>query len=150
MAELVAAEVAAKRMGRLAAVLSLRSVGLPHDLASTLIDVAEALAGPDHRPGDYGLPAGGAGGGAFSLIGEAVLGGLGSVKGGSDLVATILQSLGLPGRDRSALVKLLRDLQDPFPREDVPQTGNPPAGPPPPPPLTPTDPHTTPAPPRAA
>src|SRR5260370_18192548 len=103
MAELVAAEVAAKRMGRLAAVLSLRSVGLPHDLASTLIDVAEALAGPDHRPGDYGLPAGGAGGGAFSLIGEAVLGGVGRVEGVSGLCATLLANLHPPALAPTAL-----------------------------------------------
>jgi len=116
IAELIAAEVAAKRMGRLAAVVSLRSVGLPHDLASTLIDVAEALAGPDHRAGDYGLPAGGAGGGAFGLIAQAVAGGLGGVKSVSDLVGTILASLGLPGRDRAALSRLIRDLQDLFGR----------------------------------
>ncbi len=116
VAELVAAEVTAKRMDRLSALVSLRGVCLPHDLASTIVDLADAIAGPEHRPGDYGLPAGGSGGGAFGLISETVLGGLAGVKSVTDLVATILQSLGLPGRDRTALVKLLRDLQDLFHR----------------------------------
>ncbi len=116
VAELVAAEVAAKRMDRLSALVSLRAVGLPQDLASTLIDLADAIAGPAHRPGDYGLPAGGAGGGAFGLIAQAVAGGLGGVRSVSDLVGTILTSLGLPGRDRAALSRLIRDLQDLFGR----------------------------------
>ncbi len=114
IAELVAAEVTARRTDRLAAFVSLRTLGLPDDLATTLVGLAEAIAGPTARAGEYGMPAGGVVGGAFGAIEQIVLGGLGELKAPGDVVAELLKRLGLPGRDRSALVRLIRDVRDLF------------------------------------
>src|SRR5260370_32679237 len=72
IAALLAQEVALKRAARLDVLTQMRVLGLPQDLASELVDLAEAIAGPSHRPGDYGFPTGGGKGGAF----EAVIGAL--------------------------------------------------------------------------
>jgi len=114
ISELIAQEVQLKRTDRLAALAALRGLGLPHDLASTIVQIAEALGGGTPRAGEYGMPAGGRVTGAFGLIAESVLGGLGSIKSPADAVIELLRTLGLPGRDRSALTSLIRDIRDLF------------------------------------
>ncbi len=114
VAELVAQEVTARRQDRLAALASLRTLGLPDDLVTTLVGLAEAIAGPRALEGGYGMPAGGKVAGAFGAIEELVLGGLGSIKNPADVVAELLGRLGLPARDRAALVRLIRDVRDLF------------------------------------
>ncbi len=114
IAALLATEVELKRAARLDVLTQMRVLGLPQDLASELVDLAEAIAGPSHRPGDYGFPAGGGKGGAFGAVIEAVAGGLQGIPNIPDLVARFLASLGLPGRDRAALTRLIRDLRDLF------------------------------------
>jgi hypothetical protein len=112
IAELVGQEVQAKRTDRLAALLSLRRLGLPHDLVSVVVELAEALAGPTPRPGLYGMPEGGAVGPAFDAIGAEVLRGLGGIGTPSEAVLRLVEQLGLPVRDRPALVRLIRDVRD--------------------------------------
>ncbi len=114
IADLIAQEVQLKRTDRLAALAALRGLGLPHDLASTIVQIAEALGGGTPRAGEYGMPAGGRVTGAFGLVAESVLGGLGSIKSPADAVIELLRTLGLPGRDRSALTRLIRDIRDLF------------------------------------
>ncbi len=114
IAELVAQEVTARRQDRLSALASLRALGLPDDLVTTLVGLAEAVAGPKAIAGEYGMPAGGKVAGAFGAIEELVLGGLGSIKNPADVVAQLLGRLGLPSRDRAALVRLIRDVRDLF------------------------------------
>ncbi len=114
VAQLVAQEVTNRRQDRLAALASLRTLGLPDDLVTTLVGLAEAIAGPRALAGEYGMPAGGKVGGAFGAIEELVLGGLGSIKNPADVVAQLLGRLGLPARDRVALVRLIKDVRDLF------------------------------------
>ena len=114
IAELVAQEVQLKRTTRLEALATLRGLGLPNDLASIIVELAEAIGGPSFTAGDYGLPGGAKFGGSFVQIGEAVLGGLGTVSSPAGLVLEVLRSLGLPTRDRAALTSLIRDLRDLF------------------------------------
>ncbi len=114
IAALIAQEVTARRQDRLSALASLRALGLPDDLVTTLVGLAEAIAGPRALDGEYGMPAGGKVGGAFGAIEELVLSGLGGIKNPADLVAELLGRLGLPSRDRAALVRLIRDVRDLF------------------------------------
>jgi len=114
IAQLVAQEVTARRQDRLAALASLRALGLPDDLVTTLVGLAEAIAGPRALEGDYGMPAGGKVAGAFGEIEAIVLGGLGGIKNPADLVGELLGRLGLPSRDRAALTRLIRDVRDLF------------------------------------
>jgi len=110
--ELLAQAVQARRVERVSALISLRAVGLPNDLASVIVELAEALAGPTARDGLYGMPEGGVLGGAFGVIGEAVLGGLAGVQAPAAVVDELLKRLGIPGRSRSDLERLIRDLRD--------------------------------------
>src|SRR5260370_27924833 len=71
IAALLAQEVALKRAARLDVLTQMRVLGLPQDLASELVDLAEAIAGPSHRPGDYGFPTGGRQGGALGAVNGA-------------------------------------------------------------------------------
>jgi len=114
VAELVAREVQAKRTDRVAALVSLRRLGLPSDLVSTIVGLAEAIAGPQAMAGDFGLATPKGGGLGFAAIAQAVLGGLSEVGPPSEVVTRLLDGLGLPGRDRSALVRLIRDVRDLF------------------------------------
>ena len=112
---LVAREVEAKRTDRVAAQLSLLRLGIPQDLLHQIVGLAEALAGGDPRAGDYGLPAGHALGGSFTNLAELVAGGLRGIRSPADLVTEVLQALGIPAQDRSALTRLLESLKDLFP-----------------------------------
>jgi hypothetical protein len=114
IAALIAAEVTARRTDRVLALASLRRVGLPTDLASTIVDLAEAIAGPNAVEGDYGMPLGGTVGGAFGAIASSVLGGLGTITSPVDLLQKLLTLLGLPAHDRNALVGLIRDIKTLF------------------------------------
>src|SRR5256885_16274021 len=73
IADLITHEVQVKRADRLAALAQLRKLGLPGDLASTLIDLAGAIGGAEPFGGDYGLPADAQLGGAFSGIAHTVV-----------------------------------------------------------------------------
>ncbi len=114
LAELVSQEVAAKRMDRVSALVSLLQVGLPGDLVTVIVGLAEAIAGPVARDGEYGMPAGGQVGSAFGAIEAAVLAGLGGVGLPSDVVTEVLKRLGVDGGDRSALMRLIGDVRDLF------------------------------------
>ncbi len=114
IAELVTQEVQAKRTDRVSALLSLFRLGLPGDLATVLVGLAEAIAGPGPRAGEYGMPAGGQVGPAFEAISTAVLGGLAGVGVPSEVVTEVLKRLGVDGGDRSALVRLIGDVRDLF------------------------------------
>src|SRR5256885_16945387 len=76
IADLITHEVQVKRADRLAALAQLRKLGLPGDLASTLIDLAEAIGGPEPFGGDYGLPADAQLGGGLEGVAQTGLGGL--------------------------------------------------------------------------
>jgi len=114
IADLITHEVQVKRADRLAALAQLRKLGLPGDLASTLIDLAEAIGGPEPFGGDYGLPADAQLGGTFEGIAQAVLGGLHQIGQPADLVTTLLRSLNLPGHDGDTLRRLLGELRTVF------------------------------------
>jgi len=111
IAALLAQEVQLRQADRLTVLAQMLTLGLPTDLASILVDLAEAIAGPRPFEGDFGLATGANLGGAFEGLAELVLGGLGTIQKPADLVAEALKLLGLPGRDRSALAGLIRDLQ---------------------------------------
>ena len=114
IAALLAQQVQDKRLERLAALAAIRGLGLPGDLATVLVELAEAIAGPEPFAGDFGVPGTGPLGGAFGELAATVLGGLRGIGAPGDLVTTLLKALGLPGRDRTTLVRLIRDLQDLF------------------------------------
>jgi len=114
VAQLVSQEVTARQTSRVAAVTSLRAVGLPDDLASELVLLADAIAGPSSRGGDYGIRTGGAGGLGFAEIAAAVAGGLTGLGRPEDLVIAALRALGLPLHDRAAIERVVRDLRDVF------------------------------------
>src|SRR5207248_3740227 len=111
IAALVSSEVQAKRADRLAALSALRTLGLPSDLATTLVDLAEAIAGPQPFAGDYGLPAGANLGGAFAGVAQAVLGGLRELGAPAELVAELVKRLNRPQRAADTLRRLLGDLR---------------------------------------
>ncbi len=112
--QLVAQQVTARQTSRVAAVASLRAVGLPDDLASELVLLADAIAGPNPIGGDYGIRGGGAGGLGFDAIAAAVAGGLTGLGKPEDLVLNALRALGLPLHDRAAVERVIRDLRDLF------------------------------------
>ncbi len=112
--QLVAQQVTARQTSRVAAIASLRGVGLPDDLASELVLLADAIAGPSSIAGDYGIRAGGAGGLGFEAIAAAVAGGLTGLGKPEDLVLGALRALGLPLHDRAAVERVIRDLRDLF------------------------------------
>jgi len=114
MAALVAQQVTARQTSRVAAVVSLRAVGLPEDLASELVLLADAIAGPSAIGGDYGIRGAGAGGLGFEAIAAAVAGGLTGLGKPEDLVLAALHALGLPLHDRAAVERVIRDLRDLF------------------------------------
>ncbi len=114
MAQLVAEQVTARQTSRVAAVASLRAVGLPDDLASELVLLADAIAGPNPIAGDYGIRAGGVGGLGFATIAATVAGGLAGLGKPEDLVLAALKALGLPLHDRAAVERVIRDLRDLF------------------------------------
>ncbi len=114
MAQLVAQQVTARQTSRVAAVTSLRAVGLPDDLASELVLLADAIAGPDPIGGDYGIRAGGAAGLGFGAIAATVASGLAGLGKPEDLVLAALKALGLPLHDRAAVERVIRDLRDLF------------------------------------
>ncbi len=112
--QLVAQQVTARQTSRVAAVASLRAVGLPDDLASELVLLAEAIAGPNPIGGDYGIRGGGAAGLGFAAIAAGVAGGFTGLGRPEDLVLTALRALGLPLHDRAAIERVVRDLRDLF------------------------------------
>ena len=114
IADLIAAEVRLKRTDRVSALISLLRLGVPQDLGEVLVGIAEAIGGPSVMAGAFGMPEGGKVTGAFRDIGRIVLEGLGGIKAPSELVAQMLGRLGLPARDRAALVRLIRDVRDLF------------------------------------
>jgi len=114
IADLIAREVQLKRSDRVSALVSLMQLGIPLELGEVLVGLAEAIGGPSPLAGGYGMPAGGKVAGAFGDIGRIVLAGLGEIKAPSDLVAQMLSRLGLPARDRNALVRIIRDVRDLF------------------------------------
>jgi len=114
VAQLVSQEVTARQTSRVAAVTSLRAVGLPDDLASELVLLADAIAGPSSIGGDYGIRGGGAGGLGFEAIAAAVAGGLTGLGKPEELVLNALRALGLPLHDRAAVERVVRDLRDLF------------------------------------
>ncbi len=111
VAELIAQEVQAKRLDTVQAVVSLRALALPPNLAATLVDLALALAGPDAIAGDYGLPGGLKLGGAFRDVAATVLEGLHGLEAPADVLAAFVKTLGIPGQDRDALQRLLGDVR---------------------------------------
>ncbi|SRR6266568_3240758 len=114
LADLIAREVQLKRTDRVSALVSLLQLGIPLDLGEVLVGIAGAIAGPAEVTGGFGMPAGGKVLGAFADVAKLVLGGLSEIKAPSDLVAQFLARLGLPTRDRAALVRLIRDVRDLF------------------------------------
>src|SRR6266699_89740 len=114
LADLIAREVQLKRTDRVTALVSLLQLGIPLDLGQVLVGIADALGGPAPVDGGFGMPAGGKVLGAFADIAQIVLGGFGGIKAPSDVVAQMLARLGLPARDRAALVRLIRDVRDLF------------------------------------
>ncbi len=114
IAALVAQAVQAKQTDRVAALVSLRVLGLPQDLASEIVQLAEALAGPAPFAGDYGVIGGFKPSGAFGTVVAAVVEGLAGIRSPADLVTELLARLGLPGLDRTALTRLIQDLRQLF------------------------------------
>ncbi len=114
IAALVTREVEAKRTNRLAALGALARLGLPSDLGAILVDLAEAIAGPEPFAGDFGLPAGAKLGGVFGEVATQVGGGLGKIRNPAELVREILAALHLPGRTRDAVARLIHDLRELF------------------------------------
>jgi len=116
LAALLADQVRLQQVDRLQALRTLAGLGLPTDLAAVLVNLADALAGPAARLGDYGFPSGAGVAGGFGEIVRVVVAGLAGLGDQADLVRQVLHTLGIELPAGEASQRLLAGLIDLFRR----------------------------------
>jgi hypothetical protein len=111
VAALLHEQVAAGQVARVAALGILLELGMPHDLASLLVDLAEAL-GPSHPTG-LGLltPSKDSLENGFQLIAKTLLDGLAGGRGLPAILEEIIGRLGIRGLGRPEIQGLINNLK---------------------------------------
>ena len=106
----VGQQVTLGQIDRLAALGILVELGLPTDLASIVVDVADALAGGPGGELELGIPGEASLTGGFAHIAQSILAGLQTRAPLRSVLDALFQALGIRGLARSELEGLVGDL----------------------------------------